>query len=413
MKIVLLNDTDGRENIGCRLTSSTLKQQIRTGLCPDTQTVQLAAFPWLFGKGRRTNRVWMSGLSAIGFAKASADRARFVDWLTQLAEQEHGTEAVSATLAADLAVFHPEGSISNYHDAVRIMNLLSLPILACVKGIPTFTMNGTFPLYPAHDRRFQMIQAFLHACRFVALRDRITADHYGVTFMPDSAIMHVLTTPAATPADSRPYVLVTTGANLSKRANIDMARAALRFCDAHQLKPLVLTKKHKDLKTLKADVLARGGHFVEQASLVEAEQWLAQCALHIGGRYHMALFGLLLDVPSVLILTNTHKNRWLAEEFCGIALADSVEDINPVATRLYSDREPQQDALRQSVLKAQACFTNGLRQATDVVRDSIPQARQTDRPDTSLCTRIRDTLRVSDFLSFWPFGIRIRFKRKD
>ncbi len=412
MNIVLLNDTDGRENIGCRLTSSTLKEQIRTGLCPDAQSVQLAAFPWLFGKGRRTSRVWMSGMSWIGTAKASANQARCVDWMTQLAEQEHGVEAVKATLAADLVVFHPEGSISNYHDTVRIMNLLSLPILACVKGIPTFTMNGTFPLYPAHDRSFQLIQTFLHACRFVALRDRITADHYGVTFMPDSAIMHALTTPIP-PADDRPYVLITTGANLSKRANIDMARAAIRFCEAHQLKPLVLTKKHKDLKSIKTDVLARGGHFVEHASLAEAEQWLAQCALHIGGRYHMALFGLLLDVPSVLILTNTHKNRWLAEEFSGIALADSVDLINQAATRLYRGREPQQDALRQSILKAQTCFANGLRQAADVVRNSIPAGARPDQPDTSLCGKILNTLRVSDFLSFWPFGIRIRFKRKD
>jgi len=412
MNIVLLNDTDGRENIGCRLTSSTLKAQIRTGLCTDTQAIELASFPWFFGKGRKTNQVWMSGLSWIGAGKTAANQSRFVEWLTRLAEQEHGTEAVKATLAADLVVFHPEGSISNYHDTVRIMNLLSLPLLACVKGIPTVTMNGTFPLYPAHDRRYQLIRTLLQACRFVALRDRITAEHYGVTFMPDSAIMHALTTPPL-PDDLRPYVLITTGANLSKRANTDMARAAIRFCDAHQLKPLVLTKKHKDLTPLKADILARGGHFVEQASLAEAEHWLAQCALHIGGRYHMALFGLLLDVPSALVLTNTHKNRWLAEEFSGIALADFADDIDQAATRLYRDRKAQQDALRQSVLKAQACFTNGLRQAAGFLRDSIPPGARPDQPDTLLCAKIRDTLRVSDFLSFWPFGIRIRLKRKN
>ena len=412
MNVVLLNDTDGRENIGCRLTSSALKEQIRAGLCPDAPSIRLASFPWFFGKGRKTNRVWMSGLSRIGCGKAAANQSHFIEWLTRLAEQEHGAEAVKTTLTADVVIFHPEGSISNYHDTVRIMNLLSLPLLACVRGIPTFTMNGTFPLYPTHDRRYQLIESFLQACRFVALRDRITAEHYGATFMPDSAIMHALNAPTA-PDGDRPYVLITTGANLSKQANIAMARAAIRFCDAHQLKPLVLTKKHKDLASLKADIQERGGHFVEQASLAEAEHWLTQCALHIGGRYHMALFGLLLGVPSVLTLTNTHKNRWLAEEFSGIALADSVEDINPAAMRFYRNREPQLEEMRHSVLKAQACFTKGLRQAAERVRDIIPSGARPNLPDASLCVTIRHTLRISDWLSFWPFGIRIRVKRKN
>ncbi len=407
MRIVLLNDTDGRENIGCRLTSSTLKQQIGKGL--GVPSPDLASFPWRFGKGPRTGRVWMSGLSWMCRRQETAPA--FAGWLTQLAGQEHGDAAVNATLAADLVIFHPEGSISNYHDAVRIMDLLSLPILACVMGIPTFTMNGTFPVYPIHDRRYRLIQTFLQACRFVALRDRITAEHYGVTFMPDSAIMHGLTA-SARPADSRPYVLITTGANQSRRANAAVAQAAIRFCDAHHLKPLVLTKKHKDLRRLKPAILRRGGRFVEQATLAEAEHWLAQCALHIGGRYHMALFGLLLDVPSVLMLTNTHKNRWLAEAFPGIELAATVDDIAETAARLYPHSEPQKNDMRQSVLAAQADFTNGLWQAASMARESITPDARPDHPDAGLCMNIRRALRVSDVLSFCPFGIRIRLTRK-
>ncbi|HAS82412.1 MAG TPA: hypothetical protein DCS43_07005 [Verrucomicrobia bacterium] len=403
MNIVLLNDTDGRENIGCRLTSSTLKQQIRATFGSPLTPVSLSPFPWYFGKGRKTGNVWRNGLGTFLSASRSSQTDRFIAWLTQLARQEYGNDAVTATMSTDLAIFHPEGSISNYHDASRIINLLSLPLLACIHGISTFTMNGTFPIYPSHDRRYQIIQIFLRACRFVALRDRIAAGHYGVTFMPDSAIMHELSTG---PAASRPYVLITTGANLSKRMNVEVAKAALRFCDDHQLKPLVLTKKHQDLKAIRADVLHRKGQFIEQATLQEAETWIAQCALHIGGRYHMALFSLLLDVPSVLMMTNTHKNRWLAEEFNGIALATTPEDIQETATSVFGKQDGQAGRMRESLQKAQSCFHQGIRQASNAATPLTLGPRPSP-PHADYCQALIRQLRWTDFVQYWPFGVRI------
>ncbi len=401
MNIVLLNDTDGRENIGCRLTSSTLKQQIAAHLGSAINPVSLTPFPWHFGKGLKTGKVWRNGLGTFLSARRSSHSDRFIAWLTQLARQEYGNDALSATMSADLAIFHPEGSISNYHDATRIINLLSLPLLACIHGIATFTMNGTFPVYPSHDRRYQIIQTFLHACQFVALRDRIAADHYGVTFMPDSAIMHALSTG---PAASRPYVLITTGANLSKRMNVEVASAALLFCDDHHLKPLVLTKKHQDLKAIRTEVLHRGGQFIEQATLQEAEAWIAQCAIHIGGRYHMALFSLLLDVPSVLMMTNTHKNRWLAEEFNGIVLAAKLDDIPQAAATVFGRQEGQTDRMRESLKKAQFCFHQGIRQASSVAASLSSGTRL---PHSDYCQTLIRQLRWTDFLQYWPFGVRI------
>lgn len=411
MKVVLLNDTDGRENIGCRLTSASLKEQITTRLPADSQPIELTPFPWHFGKGRKTNRVWMSGVSLLAYGDPSLREKRFVTWLTELARQEYGDAATEATFAADLVVFHPEGSISNNHGTVRILNLLSLPMLACLRGIPTFTINGTFPLYPSSDRRYQIIQHFLNACRFVALRDRITAEHYGVTYMPDAAIMHRIST-ALPPNHERPYILITTGASLSKRTNLAMAQTAIRFADEHGLKPLILTKKHKDLKSLNRCIRARGGNVIDQASLTEAEAWLAQCALHIGGRYHMALFGLLLGVPSVLMLTNTHKNKWLAEDFAGISMADDVSDITPTAATLFPFEEKQQNNLHQSVHKAKSIFEEAMGKASSAISQTMPNPTAT-ATEALLASNMRNQLRASDFMSFWPFGIRLFFRHRD
>lgn len=411
MNVVLLNDTDGRENIGCRLTSSTLKRQLVAGLSRTHPSVELAPFPWGFGKGGKTGRVWRSGRPWMSARGVAADPAGFADWLARLAGQQYGGAAVRAALEADLVICHPEGSISDYHDAVRILNLLSLPLLACVKGIPTFTMNGTFPLYPAEDRRYRLIHAFLRACPFAALRDRITARHYGVSFMPDSAVMHELSGPPPG-AESRPFVLVTTGAHVPKRLNLALAREALRFCDENRLRPLVLTKKHQDLRALKAEVLARGGHFVETATLEEAERWIGQCALHIGGRYHMALFGLLLDVPSVLVLTNTHKNRWLSEDFSGVALIEKPEEVRPAAIRLLGGQAPDRDAMRRTVRTARDSFDEGLRQAAEQVRAGVPRGAGADALNARLCVEIAEHLRPSDALSFWLFGLRLGFRNR-
>lgn len=406
MKVTLLNDTDGRENIGCRLTSSALKQQLTHALNTESNPLELTPFPWRFSHGDGTGRAWMQGLAWIR-TKNRSDRANgFVDWLRQVAECEYGTEAVSTTLASDLVIFHPEGSISDYHDAVRIMNLLSLPLLAHTKQIPVFTLNGTFPLYPRDDRRYRIIQAFLKACAFCALRDRITADYFDTAFMPDSAIMHPVST---APANSRPYVLITTGANQSKGTNLAMARAALRVCETQGLTPLVMTKKHKDLRAIQAVVIERGGQFIEQASLAEAEQWLRQCALHIGGRYHMALFGLILDVPSVLIPVNTHKNRWLAEEFAGIELVTNPTDIVPVATQLFLDRE-RAGNMQAAVRQAREQFGQGIKKAAGVAHALIRKDKTGTASDhDEIIDTVSDQLRLRDILSFYPFGIRIRF----
>jgi len=418
MKITLLNDTDGRENIGCQLTSGSMKAQLISAfsqasergsdflsgptpvseVCQKYQQADLKPFPWAFGKGCHTNRIWISGLVNIGF-RQNATPAIFSNWLRSLAEQEYGQDAVASALASNLVVCHPEGSISDTHGASRILNLLSLPMLACMAGIPTYTLNGTFPLYAHSDRRYQIIKRFLDACHFCALRDRITAVYYDVDFLPDAAIMH--DPPCSQdPSVARPYVLITTGAGLSKKDNLEIARSALRFCDEYHLKPLILTKKYKDFLQLKHEVVKRGGRFLGNTTLLEAGQWLSQCALHIGGRYHMALFGLPFNVPSVLIRTNTHKNLWLAEEFNGITLAADPGGLFDQAALLYQQRESLNIKIPESVSAARECFRNGMQQAISLLGAKPELSGNTHCENLS--RDIMHLLKPIDFLAFQP-----------
>jgi len=364
MKAVLLNDTDGRVNIGCRLTSSTLKKQIVASFAERTNDFLLEPYAWRFGKGVDRVGIWRNAKQWIE-TDGVTDRSRlFVSWLNDLAVAEYGSEAVRSTLNADLVIFHPEGSISDWHSKSHILSLICLPLLAAIKGRPVLVINGTFPLF--QDDRFDLLNKFFGICWRVLLRDRISSEHYAVGFMPDTAIMWMhAEEPKKRKDPSNGYMLISTAAQHDKEANVLLAQEALSLCKELGLKPLVMTKNHSDLDGLHKEISNLNGLCVPHATLEEASDWLQLCSLHVGGRYHMALFCLVFGVPSVLVPANTHKNSWLSEEFDGVELCPSIDQIGDVAHELLRQAAVNKSWIHNSVGSARSLLRCKMEKTVD------------------------------------------------
>ena len=325
MRLVLLNDTDGRENIGCRLTSSQLKRVLVKQAGSHGIRLDIQSCPWLF---RRVPKAYLPRLS---FALLSGQSLVDRRVLRELAAAEYGEACVAKTEGADVIVYQPEGSISDDHDSLRILRQLSLPLYAALYCSGKFGIaNGTFPLF--EDERRALIEGLVMASRVTYLRDELSARYYGCEFAPDAAIMWN----GSAPQEGREFLLITTAAHAPLDQDLSMCASALELCQRHGLRPLVLTKNWQRLSGFRAQVESMGGVFREYATLDEADALLSRVRLHVGGRYHMALFCLTLGVPSWLVVTNTHKNRWLAEAFTGISLlerrgAEMIQEIDPGA----------------------------------------------------------------------------------
>lgn len=255
-------------------------------------------------------------------------------WLAEpvlrgLAAAEYGHDAIEQSQKADLIVFQPEGTVSDNETALRILRLLSLPLWAAVHGrAPVAVANGTFPLFD--DHRAALIRILLDHADLTAMRDRISARHWGVGCAPDSAVLW-----RGVPREAVPqWLLITTAAECPLETDLAIGRAGLAAARTLGLRPLVLGKGWQNLSPLRPDIEALGGEILETTLLDEVDRRIAGCRLHLGGRYHMALLCATKGIPSALIRTNTHKNLWLAEEFSGIGMASRPEDLAAMAARV-------------------------------------------------------------------------------
>lgn len=316
MRLAFVNDTDGRENIGCRLTSGCAKALLDEQAEALGISLDLVSCPWLFRKAP------VPFLPAFSLSILMGNSPLGRQSLLELCLLEYGSEAVAIVETADAVVYQPEGSISDNHSSLRVLRQLSLPLYASLHlNKPLGVFNGTFPLFK--DKRRSLIETFIGQAVSASLRDRLSAEYYSCGFAPDAAIFWK----GAVAADNlkRDHVLITTAAHTTLDRDRELAAAALDFCEKQKLKPLVLTKAWERLIGFQSQVEALGGTFCKYATLAEADTLLSRCRLHIGGRYHMALFCLTKGIPSWLVLSNTHKNLWLAREFPGITILDMAK----------------------------------------------------------------------------------------
>ena len=330
--------------------------------------------------------------------------------MTRVFYSDAGATAVEAALRADLVLFQPEGTISDSNDVCEILNLLSLPLLARTRRIPVFVLNGTFPLYA--DSRFTLIKTFLDLCHYTALRDRLSAEHYEVKFMPDTAVLWPDTAPATnSDGASRPYVLITTGAQCPTAMNIALATEALAFCEKVHLKPLIMSKQRRRLASLRREFDRLGGHVVETASLQQASQWLSECRIHIGGRYHMALFCLAHRIPSVLVPVNTHKNRWLSEEFPGISLVESVGKVGEAAAALYEHVDELVPRMTAGLNRAKSLAHQEMAYAASLARDMLSHGPKPPGVPPDALAELQRQIRLVDVVKQVVSPPDIRWRR--
>lgn len=313
-RIALFNDTDFRVNIGCRLTSQGLKHAI------------LRAFPG-------------AGITSLGFrfstfhedlgssiASDPTDAALEARLL-----HAYGGSALETIATADLVVLQPEGSLDEKTSLEGLATFFTPALVARRLGKPCAVVNGTIPAYG--DERDAYLARLFTALRFVAARDEISASHHGVTFLPDAAFLRIEPEDVA----DRDGCLITTGARNKADDDVAIMRSALAACEALALRPVVLTRASSHFADFEAQVLAQGGIFAEAASIEVAAEILSRCRLHVGGRYHMAIFSTMCRVPTLLYDVKTHKNQWLAQYSPLVRLVRPGADIPALAAEMLSD----------------------------------------------------------------------------
>lgn len=332
MKLALINDTDGRENIGCRLTSSCFKAALHKAAHQNGLAIKIISCPWKFNRSSTPALPYTSIALSFGLSVLSSSVLR------ELSITEYGREAVNAVEDADVALYHPEGSISDDNNAFRILRQICLPLYArVILNKPLFIGNGTFPLFK--DFRRELLESLVLLSDGAYFRDRLSTEHFGGDFCPDAAI----TWPGSSvekDVEKRPYLLITTAAHASVESDRVMCRNALGWCERHGIKPLVLTKGWERLEEFRGDVLSLGGKFLEYATLAQTDEILNEVRLHVGGRYHMAIFCATKGIPSWLVVSNTHKNKWLAKDFVGITILDKADADLDAAIRLGASPDP-------------------------------------------------------------------------
>ncbi len=315
MRVLLINDTDGRENVGCRLTSRLLKQNIANAFAKLNQTTRIIPAPWRFGRsvGPKLSIRLLAGDM----------RKPTVSGLRALAQREYGKHIVANLNSFDLIIFQPEGTINQWDDELRLLRFLSLPLL-CGQTLsaPLVTINGTFPLFK--DQKAKLINQLIKSSAHFSARDKLSAEHFGVDFIPDAACSW--SRPEIQPLSSRNDLLITTSAGFTKEKNIEAAQGAIAYCEHSGLRPLILSKQWEDLLPLRDKVLQLGGDFRYFEELEDASKAVSRCKLHIGGRYHMAILCACMDIPSFLVEANTHKNEWLTRDSTGIFPIDTAHD---------------------------------------------------------------------------------------
>ncbi len=320
IKIALFNDTDFRVNIGCRLTSQGLKQQI------------LDAFP--------AAEITSIGFSFAAFRKefpksTSAGRYELPDLESRLSTA-YGEEAIDHITAADFVILQPEGSLDHRTTAEGLETFFTPVLTARKLGRPFAVLNGTIPVY--EDERSEYLRGLFRELGHVAARDEISAEYYGIEFLTDAAFLRISPAPVA----ERDGCLITTGARNNADEDIEILKAALGVCEELKLRPIVLTHAVERFSPYEAEIIARGGIFAETASIERAAETISACRLHIGGRYHMAIFGLLCKVPSLLFDVKTHKNQWLERYSSLIRLVHPHMDLKAAAALALGDGVSQE-----------------------------------------------------------------------
>ncbi len=341
IKAVLVNDTDGRVNIGCRLTSVPLKQSLICAFRNHDCHLTVDSVPYLFRKRkRRISRIWHK-IEKVETGLASYFSWPFNDsfpaWLKCLAHAEYGKGPTSLALAADYVFFQPEGTLSDDSDYITVVGFLSLSILAILAGKKVICLNGTIPEYTGAIQ--DLVNYLFKNCFYASARDRVTARLYGCDFIPDAAFAYQTTSRCD---HDRKKLLITTGARNTADEDLFIIDQALEYAEKSGLQPFVLTKGVKRFASRKEFIKGAGGDFLETATLEDAEKKLQDCALHIGGRYHMAIFALKFGIPSLLYDIKTHKNIWLSQEFHEIDIFDKSSDLFALAEKLFNEARLKQ-----------------------------------------------------------------------
>jgi hypothetical protein len=314
-RIALFNDTDGRTNIGCRLTSQSFKSAIETAF--PNASIDSAGFR--FRSYRTTEKTSIQD----GAAEVREE-------LERLVTAGYGPQSLDNLLGAQLIVLQPEGSIDDDVNLQGLLTFFSPVLLAALLGKPTAILNGTIPGYGGARRAF--LRSVFALVDVAAARDRISAENYSIRFLPDAALLFA--PPPYT--GERDACLITTGARNTEEQDRLICTKALEICREFQLRPVVLTRASARFAEFRPQIEALNGIFAETASLYEASRTVSRCRLHVGARYHMAILSLVCGVPSVLFDVKTRKNEWLTQFSALIMQASLDGPLLPRAQELLS-----------------------------------------------------------------------------
>lgn len=292
MRVALFNDTDCRPNIGCRLTSQSLKTAVE------------GAFPGcsIVSDGFRF-KAYRSDPSA----KPQMEKLQLQQELQQLVKVGYGANAIDHLTNAQLVVLQPEGSLDDDVSLHGVMTFCAPILLAALSGKRTIIANGTIPLYK--DERAKLLSKVFEIADTAVARDQLSAEAYDIPFVPDAAMLFE---PERFDG-GRDGCLITTGARNSEAQDRNICAKALEICRKLGLRPVVLSRASGRFAAFRDEIAGMGGTFAETASLKLAAETVSRCRLHVGARYHMAILALSCGVPSLLFNVKTSKNQWLGQ----------------------------------------------------------------------------------------------------
>lgn len=292
MRVAMFNDTDRRPNIGCRLTSQSLKMAVE------------GAFP---GCSIVSDGFRFKAYRAEPTAKPQTEKHQLHQELQQLVKTGYGANAIDHLNDVELVVLQPEGSLDDDVGLHGVLTFCAPILLAALSGKRTIVANGTIPVYK--DERAKLLGDIFEIADVAVARDQLSAEAYDIPFVPDAAMLFE----PEPYAGGRDGCLITTGARNSKAADTNICVKALEICRKLGLRPVVLSRASDRFAAFRDEIAGMGGTFAETASLKLAAETVSRCRLHVGARYHMAILALSCGVPSLLFNVKTSKNQWLGQ----------------------------------------------------------------------------------------------------
>lgn len=375
-RVAIVNFTGFRGNWGCQATSFELLKWI-AGLFPAGEPLKIDCVPLL--PTSHVDVAYDAKLDAVfesftAVARQTDRSASALAFLTEACVLRYGFWA-EIVRRADLVVFQAEGSMGLGTGFARGPRLMLLPFVAKhAWGRRVISLNQSF--YSHDERIVQNAAETFGTLDFSAFREGASvafARASGVTgaaCVPDLAFLTGADWPAAGGGEPKRRFAVS-GSALKDPARYRLIREQSRaIVAATGLRPLLAVSRDVKLSLQFLLHMPFGGYdrIPRSSTHVAVAAELADCALLLGGRYHMAIMAAAVGTPSLFLPGNSFKNDGLAHLLQAPRNVRAFDDTAGILTdckEMLADLSGERQRLQARVARIRGVIAR----AADHVRD--------------------------------------------